>query len=113
MTSKPCQTDDEWTDWWRSLSDEAKQAFHQEQLDIAADYGNLAAQGRSADSEATQDVVRRHVEWLRSSATMDVTRDYVIGLGDMYVDDPRFAKNYPGCEEYARDAMRSYAARSL
>ena len=81
-------------------------------MDIAAAYGALAAQREAVDSEVTQDVVRRHVDWFRSSGAVDVTRDYVRGLGDMYVADPRFAKNYPGYVEYVRDAMRSYAERN-
>jgi hypothetical protein len=39
------------------------------------------------------------------------------GLGQMYVDDERFAKNYrkiaQGLAEYQRDAMAAYAAARL
>lgn len=39
------------------------------------------------------------------------------GLGQMYVDDPRFRENYEklqvGLAEYMRDAMNAYAQREL
>lgn len=38
---------------------------------------------------------------------------YVVGLADMYVADPRFARNHGGAAgaEFVRDALRSYLAR--
>ncbi|GAA3751646.1 hypothetical protein GCM10022240_01010 [Microbacterium kribbense] len=43
------------------------------------------------------------------------TRGYVIGLGEMYVADPRFAANYGGAQgaELVRDALREYARAHL
>ena len=43
------------------------------------------------------------------------TKEYFIGLGQLYVDDPRFAQNYGGTEKaaFVRDAMRLYAEREL
>jgi hypothetical protein len=40
---------------------------------------------------------------------------YVIGLGEMYVADPRFAANYGGQAgaELVRDALRAYAEANL
>ena len=42
-------------------------------------------------------------------------REYVVGLADMYVADPRFAKNYGGEQgaTFVRDALHEYAARHL
>lgn len=44
-------------------------------------------------------------------------REAFIGLGQMYVDDPRFAKTYedvrPGLAAYMRDAMKVYAEQRL
>ncbi len=77
--------------WWRSLSDEEQKAFHHQQLDIAADFGRASLAGWSADNDAVQTIARRHVEWL--SITAPPTRDYVVGLGEMYVADPRFTAN--------------------
>ena len=55
------------------------------------------------------------VAWL--SATTTPSKDYVIGLGRMYVDDPRFTANYDkhgeGTALLVRDAMEIYAERNL
>lgn len=97
--------------WWRSLSDEQKKQFLQTQRDIARDFAAQDDAGAAPESDETQDVVRRHVEWL--SATTTPTRDYLIGLGELYVADPRFGANYHGSAEYVRDAMKVYAERNL
>ncbi len=97
--------------WWRSLSDEQKKQFQQTQRDIARDFAAQADAGAAPESDSTQDVVRRHVEWL--SATTTPTREYLIGLGEMYVADPRFGANYHGHAEFVRDAMKVYAERNL
>lgn len=97
--------------WWRSLSDGEKRDFQQRQHDIAADYGKLAEAGVPADGDEAQAVTRRHVEWLSGPVTP--TREYLIGLGEMYVADPRFGANYPGYAEFVRDAMTAYAEQNL
>ena len=42
-------------------------------------------------------------------------KEYVVGLAEMYVADPRFAANYGGEEgaTFVRDALHEYAARHL
>lgn len=97
--------------WWRSLSAQEKKAFQQQQLAIAEDYGRAHLAGASADSDGVQAIARRHVEWL--SRTTTPTKDYLIGLGEMYVADPRFAANYDthgaGTATLVRDALKVYA----
>ena len=95
--------------WWRSLSDAEKQGFQQEKRDIAAAFGEVAATGAAPDSDEAQAVVARHVAWLSGPTT--VSPEYLIGLGEMYVADPRFGANYPGYAEFVRDAMRVHAER--
>ncbi|NJC72493.1 MerR family transcriptional regulator [Planosporangium thailandense] len=101
--------------WWRSLSDAEKKAFQQQHLDIARDYGRAHQAGAHVDSDEVQDIVRRHVDWL--SVTMNPTKEYVIGLGEMYVADPRYTANYDrhgeGVAAFVRDAMKVYAERNL
>ena len=101
--------------WWRSLSDTEKRSFQQRQIDIAADYGRALLAGKAADSDEVQAITKRHVDWL--SVTTTPTRDYLIGLGEMYVADPRFTANYDvngvGTAAFVRDAMRVYAERHL
>ncbi|SDZ22338.1 DNA-binding transcriptional regulator, MerR family [Micromonospora pattaloongensis] len=101
--------------WWRSLSDAEKKAFQQQQLDIAADYGRACLAGRSPESDEVQAITRRHVAWLSSTTTP--TKGYLVGLGEMYVADPRFTANYDrhgaGTAVLVRDAMKVYAERHL
>ncbi|MFJ8310013.1 MULTISPECIES: TipAS antibiotic-recognition domain-containing protein [unclassified Streptomyces] len=101
--------------WWRSLSAGQKKEFREEHEGIARDWGRVRAAGLPADGEAAQDIARRHVAWL--STTTSVTGSYVSGLGQMYVDDPRFGVNYDqhgaGTAEFVRDALKVYAERHL
>ncbi|MGW2015977.1 MerR family transcriptional regulator [Streptomyces sp. NPDC001927] len=101
--------------WWRSLSAEEKQEFMDRQAGIARDFGAAARRGLAADSDEVQAIARRHVEWL--SITTTPTKEYVTGLGQMYVDDPRFTVNYDqhgeGTAVLVRDAMKVYAERNL
>jgi MerR family transcriptional regulator, thiopeptide resistance regulator len=101
--------------WWRSLSAEDKAAFQSQQQEIAADFGRARRAGKSPDSADVQAITGRHVEWL--SITTTPTREYLIGLGDMYVSDSRFTANYDqhgaGTAVLVRDAMRVYADQNL
>jgi MerR family transcriptional regulator, thiopeptide resistance regulator len=101
--------------WWRSLSAEDKAAFQRQQQEIAADYGRAQQAGKAPDSAEVQAITRRHVEWL--SITTTPTKEYLIGLGEMYVTDPRFTANYDqhgtGTAVLVRDAMRAYADQNL
>ncbi len=99
--------------WYRSLSAEQQRSFAQRHVDLAAEYARARSAGLAAGSAEVQEVVRRHHEWLAVVAT--VTREYFLGLGELYVADRRFAVNYGGEDgaRYVRDAMRVYAARHL
>lgn len=102
--------------WWKSLSDADKKAFMQTHVDIAADYGRAHAAGLPVDSDEVQAIVRRHYDWLGISQR-EVSKQYFVGLGEMYVADPRFAVNYDkhgdGTAEYVRDAMKVFAEARL
>lgn len=95
--------------WWRSLSEQERAAFQQEHVDIAESFGELAAQGKPADGDAAQALARRHAAWLGTSGTVEVTADYLRCMGELYVTDPRFAKNYPGYAQYVSDALHAHA----
>jgi DNA-binding transcriptional MerR regulator len=101
--------------WWRSLSDAERKKFQQQQLDIATDFGKTKLAGKTVASDEVQAITRRQFEWL--SITTDPTKEYFIGLGEMYVADPRFTANYgkhgEGTAEFIRDAMKVYAERNL
>ncbi len=95
--------------WWRSLSEDEKRAFQQEQQQIAAAFGEVSASGASPASNEAQAVTARLVTWLSGPTT--VSAEYLKGLGEMYVADPRFGGHYPGYAEFVRDAMKVYAER--
>ena len=101
--------------WWRSLSEADKKAFMQQQHDIAADFGAAHLAGKTPDSDEVQAITHRQFEWL--SHTTDPRKGYFIGLGELYVADPRFTANYDrhgaGTAAFIRDAMKVYAERNL
>ncbi|MDV9188662.1 MerR family transcriptional regulator [Streptomyces sp. SR27] len=101
--------------WWRSLDAARKKAFMDEQAGIARDFGRALKDGLPADGDEVQAIARRQVAWL--SATTDPSKEYVIGLGRMYVDDPRFTATYDrhgeGTAVLVRDALEIYAERNL
>ncbi|MFF8552882.1 MerR family transcriptional regulator [Streptomyces sp. NPDC015501] len=102
--------------WWRSLGAAGKKAFRDEHEAIARDWGRARAAGFAADGPEAQEIARRHCAWLASSAK-EPGRSYVKGLGEMYVADPRFGKNYDrygdGTAAFVRDALTVYAEHRL
>ena len=97
--------------WWSSLSAEEKKAHQQEQLDIAAAFGAARAAGLPPDADDVQAITRRLHAWLRP-AVSSVSAGYFAGLGQLYVDDPRYG--FEGATaEFVRDAMKIYAERNL
>ena len=117
--------------WWRGLSADEKAAWKQRVADLGTDWIALAEAGADPASPEAQDVARRHVEWLTGVPGTPAygaggdRKAYVIGLGEMYVADPRFGANYAtdadraGTEqgtagaEFVRDALRVYAEGNL
>ncbi|GAA3069283.1 TipAS antibiotic-recognition domain-containing protein [Streptomyces roseofulvus] len=101
--------------WWRSLSEAEKKEFMETQAGIARDFGAAAAAGLAPDSDEVQALARRQYDWL--SGTTRPTKEYLIGLGQMYVDDPRFTRNYDrhgeGTAILVRDALKVWAERNL
>src|SRR5512135_2450216 len=85
---------------------------------IAAQFGQAHAVGRRPDSDEVQALVRRHYEWVQAGwQGRRPTAEQFAGLGQMYVDDPRFARTYDrhgeGTAAFVRDAMAVFADRSL
>ncbi|WP_455353145.1 MerR family transcriptional regulator [Streptomyces sp. SYSU K217416] len=101
--------------WWRSLTPEQKREFMERQVSIAQAFARALQEGKAAGSDEVQAITRRHYEWL--SGTVTPTRSYFIGLGEMYVSDPRFTATYDqhgaGTAAFVRDAMRIYGERHL
>jgi hypothetical protein len=83
---------------------------------LGSDWIEAAASGIAPDDEVAQRLARRHVEWLAGiPGTPGAVKEYVTGLGEMYVADSRFAANYGGVEgaTFVRDALAVYAEREL
>ena len=69
----------------------------------------------AADSPDVQELIDRHYLWVCNFWTPQ--RDSYIGLGQMYVDDPRFTAHYNefavGLAPFIRDAILRYATLNL
>lgn len=110
--------------WWRGLSDADKATWTQRTAQLGADWSAAAKSGLVPGSDAAQALAARHVEWLSSipgtpaSAPDGDIKAYVLGLGELYVADPRFAANY-GSDDggrgalFVRDSLRIYAEANL
>jgi len=111
--------------WWRSMDAASKAAWKKRVADLGSDWIAAAESGDSPDSEAAQAVAKRHVQWLTdvpgtpAAVSGGDVKAYVIGLGEMYVADPRFGANYATTAggtagaEFVRDALRVYAEANL
>ena len=103
-------------EWWRGLSDAERADWKFVAERLSADWTEASETGIAPDSAIAQELARRHVEWLASvPGTPGASKGYVLGLGEMYVADERFAANYGGIEgaTLVRDALRIYAEAEL
>ncbi|WP_262002749.1 MerR family transcriptional regulator [Microbacterium sp. Mcb102] len=111
--------------WWRGMADAERADWQQRVSDLGRDWIAAAESGIDPASAEAQDVARRHVEWLTgipgtpAAVPGGDVKAYVIGLGEMYVADPRFGANYATSSggthgaEFVRDALRIYAEANL
>lgn len=106
--------------WWRSMSDSDKKQWKTLVADLSAAWADAAAREVAPASDEAQALARRQFEWLAGvpgtpGAGKGPTKEYFVGLGEMYVADDRFAANYGGTAgaTFVRDAMRVYADRNL
>jgi DNA-binding transcriptional MerR regulator len=117
--------------WWGSKTDAEKAEWKAAQAALQSDWVAAAVEAAAAEDaassgvdpsgEAAQQLAQRQFDNLAGIpgtpgySTGGPTKEYFIGLGEMYVEDPRFAANYGGAENaaFVRDAMRVYAERKL
>ncbi|GAA1730315.1 MerR family transcriptional regulator [Microbacterium paludicola] len=106
--------------WWCGMTDDERTAWQEQTAALSRDWTAAAEAGVDPASEEAQELARRHVEWLTGipgtpAGDRGDVKGYVLGLGEMYVADERFARNYGGAEgaTFVRDALRLYADRSL
>ena len=78
----------------------------EETLKAAFDVGDPAG-------ESAQKAADLHRQWLCVFYS-NYSKEYHMGLGEMYVADDRFRANYdklaPGCTEFLRDAIKVYCS---
>jgi len=100
---------------WKALGSEGRRAHLAEHVAIASGLGELKSAGASLADDAVQALVARHHAWVSVFWTPDAAS--YRSLGDMYVQDPRFAANYDkhadGLAVFLRDAIRIYADANL
>lgn len=104
--------------WWSSMSDAEQQEFQNLQLGIAADFGAARAAGKPVHDDEVQAITHRQYGWVSAGWQGErPTAEAFVGLGRMYVEDPRFTVHYDrygeGTAAYVRDAMAVYAERNL
>ncbi|MFC0680479.1 MerR family transcriptional regulator [Lysobacter korlensis] len=105
--------------WWRGLSDAQKREFTDSHKRLAADWSRAALAGVDPASDEAQALAQRHYQWLTAAYQGKApVAEHLVGLGEMYVADPRFAANYEstpgdGGAQFVRDALKEYAARNL
>lgn len=95
---------------WRSYSDEKKRAVLQEGQAIYRDL--IAAMPEGPASAAAQDGIRRWHENMRNF--YEPTPEVLLGLGNLYNDDPAFnatfVKMHPDLASFMREAIKHYVA---
>jgi hypothetical protein len=107
------------------MSESDRAGWKRRVAELGRDWIAAAESGIDPASADAQAIAARHVEWLTgipgtpAAAPDGDVRAYVIGLGEMYVADPRFGANYATSQggthgaEFVRDALRVYADASL
>jgi DNA-binding transcriptional MerR regulator len=107
--------------WWGSKSDAEKAEWKAAQSALQSDWAAAATSGVDPEGAAAQLLAQRQFDGLADIpgtpgySTGGPTKEYFIGLGELYVDDARFAAHYGGAANaaFVRDAMRAYAERKL
>jgi DNA-binding transcriptional MerR regulator len=106
--------------WWRAKTAEQKADFQREQAALAADWADAAARALDPAGAEAQQLARRHYGWVSGIPGTpgypgEPTKEYFVGLGEMYVADERFGANYGGAlgAAFVRAAMTVFAEREL
>lgn len=103
---------------WAALGEDGQRAHAAESEAIERDLAALMQAGVPVADARVQGVIARHYRW--TSLFWTPNAEAYAGLGQMYVDDPRFTAHYDGADgaraglaAYLRDAMAVYARESL
>lgn len=92
-----------------------KQAFMDEYAALNLELASCFDAALPAEHPAVQAAVERHYKWICVSWTPNA--ESYVGLGQMYVEDPRFTANYDkvrvGLAQYLLEGIKVYAAGKL
>ena len=111
--------------WWRAMTADEKKAWQQRVSDLGRDWIATAESGRrpTATGPGSRAASRRVADSASPAHPPSVAgwrREGIrLGLGEMYVADPRFGANYATSDggtagaEFVRDALRVYADANL
>ena len=106
---------DDGNSWWAALGEEGQRAHQAEHEAIAEALGAAATSGADPAEADVQDLVARHHAWVSASWTPDA--EAYVNLGQVYVDDPRFAATYDahgdGTAAFLLAAITVYAEHTL
>lgn len=107
-------------DWWNSLGEEGQKAYQQKLADLTISWKNAHSDGVAPESDTAQELAKQQVDWLRDTPGPHTSGEcslqtYVRNLGEMYINDPRFAANYGGVEAatLVRDSLNVYVDNNL
>lgn len=92
------------------MSKDDMKKIMKEQIDISNEMASCLREGVGLTSSKVQCLVERHYNWLKNF--YEPNAQMYVGLANIYVDDPRFAKNYndigPGLAKYFSEAMKVF-----
>lgn len=106
--------------WWRGMSTEERMAWTARSSELIDAWRDAAARDIDPRGEEARALAARQAEWLGSipgtpRSDARPTKEYYLGLAEMYVADERFARNYGGVKPagFVRDAMTAWAEGQL
>ena len=105
--------------WWRGMSEAERAQWQLDSKSLFDEWAQAAARGEDPQSDEAQRLAARHSHWLASipgtpgSGTGDADPNYLLGLGEMYLADERFAANYGGAQgaAFVAAALRVFVDR--
>ena len=99
---------------WKQADYDAMQA---EAEAIEAGMAKALVDGLPVDSGAVTALMRRQQAWIGKGWNREAPAKALAGLGQMYLDDPRFRERYDGRQaglaEYFAAAMKTFAEREM
>ena len=107
--------------WWRGMGDDERAAWQERSASLGREWIAAAERGIDPAGDEAQALAQRQFDWLRGipgtpgGGAGGPTKEYFLGLAEMYVADDRFAANYGGevGAAFVRDTMTAYAEANL